>query len=382
MILNFIPLAHPGIPDKQVAKMTKGQKFFEAAIPRFAHLNRVINYLNEYIIPELNALGASGYQGALNAGVNIPVGLKNYSWKFATAGQAGIDGPLVEAGDELFSISDSPVAGPWSTVGSNFIILQANTIITGHNADPTVNSDDANGFKKGALWFNTTTLYLFVATDVTTGAAVWARIGGNLPTHVVRTNNPIVDANPINNNISALDKAIGVTPTPQVRTSGTVVAANSVNLNINALDSAIGLDASMTSQAYINTGMSIYMNLSALDLALSNAISFNMLSASINGAGTNQAPATAIASGIAVVGAADGTVGVVLPAVAVGKSVTIYNILAAQNLKLYPAAGEYINAGAINVGVKFSHATDVSSVICTRASALHWTVTAIHGTIS
>jgi hypothetical protein len=47
--------------------------------------------------------------------------------------------------------------------------------------DPTVTDDDAAGFAVGAVWINESSDRFFVATDVTTGAAVWAT-GEDKPT--------------------------------------------------------------------------------------------------------------------------------------------------------------------------------------------------------
>ena len=199
-------------------------------------------------------------------------------------------------------------------------------------------------------------------------------------TPVSRTNNPTVANTTLNAKVQALDNAIGGNLTPVVRTNNPTVSNTTAVAKIAALDAAIGVTP--TSVTTIAAADSVNVNLSALDLAFYNHTTFGSLSASINGAGANQGAATAIASGIVVVGSADGAVGVILPAVAVGKTVTIYNVTAAQDLKVYPATGEYINAAAQNASVKFSHATDVSSVVCTRASAAHWTMTAIHATIS
>lgn len=41
--------------------------------------------------------------------------------------------------------------------------------------DPTVNDDSNDGYAVGSLWVNTTTDLVFIATDVTIGAAVWKR---------------------------------------------------------------------------------------------------------------------------------------------------------------------------------------------------------------
>ena len=115
---------------------------------------------------------------------------------------------------------------------------------------------------------------------------------------------------------------------------------------------------------------------------LQSAYDFNATSLSINAAGAAQGSATLITTGIAVVGAANGALGVRLPLVEVGHVVYIYNITAAQDLKVYPSSGQYINAAAQNASVKFSHATDVSVVVCTRSAAANWKMVAIHGTIS
>ena len=117
-------------------------------------------------------------------------------------------------------------------------------------------------------------------------------------------------------------------------------------------------------------------------LALQTASTFNSTSASIVAAGANQGNATAITTGVAVVGAADDNKGVVLPAVGTTKVVTIFNTVGGKILKIYPASGEYVNAALVNVPATITHATLTSSVVCTYASAGHWTVTAIFGTLA
>lgn len=44
--------------------------------------------------------------------------------------------------------------------------------------DPTVNDDSVDGYQVGQIWVNTTTDTVFIATDVTVGAAVWANVSG------------------------------------------------------------------------------------------------------------------------------------------------------------------------------------------------------------
>ena len=132
----------------------------------------------------------------------------------------------------------------------------------------------------------------------------------------------------------------------------------------------------------VNTSGSDLTTTQADILALQTVATFNSTSAAINGAGNSQGTATAVATGIVVVALADGTVGVILPTVSTTKVITLFNIVANQDLLIYPATGEYLNAAAQNASIKFKHATDTSSVVCTYQSAGKWTVTAIHGTIS
>lgn len=149
------------------------------------------------------------FQGVIDASTNpnYPAASENMFWKISVAGKiGGVAGEIVKVGDQVICITTN-AGGVSAAVGTDFMIEEGKTYI------------------------------------------------GVPPTPVVRTNNPIIAANTVNANISALDTAIGVTPT----SLNTILAANSVNAN-----------------------------LSLLDAALQNAISFNQLSASINGAGNNR----------------------------------------------------------------------------------------------
>ena len=272
------------------------------------------------------------YQGVIDCSTNpnYPAATLDMYWKVSVAGMiGGAAGTTVKIGDEIICITTN-AGGTEAAVGTDFMIEEGKTYI------------------------------------------------GVPPTPVVRTNSPIIAANTVNANITALDTAIGVTPIPVItRSNNPIDSTHSVNFNIVELDKAIGADP--TSLHYLSVNACVNANLSSLDAALYTLVSFNTLSASINGAGTNQATATVIATGIVVVSLADGTVGVKLPAIAVGKTVTIYNITAAEDLKVYGNAAETVNGAASK---KFSHATLVSEVVCTRASATDWLMTAVTGTIS
>jgi hypothetical protein len=170
---------------------------------------------------------------------------------------------------------------------------------------------------------------------------------GAAVTPIVRTNNPTIGANTVNANISALDAAIGVTPT----STNVIAAANSVNTNLSLVDAAIH-------------------NLQ------------NTTSATIAAAGTNQTNGTPITTSIAVVSAANATKCVVLPSASSSKSITIYNITAAENLVIFPAVGEVLNGKAANASCTLVLAGGVSECICTYAGAGAWTITAVVGTVS
>jgi len=50
--------------------------------------------------------------------------------------------------------------------------------VTVDTVDPTVNDDALNGFSVGNFWVNTTTDFVFVLVDATTGAAIWDQFAG------------------------------------------------------------------------------------------------------------------------------------------------------------------------------------------------------------
>lgn len=72
---------------------------------------------------------------------------------------------------------------------------------------------------------------------------------------------------------------------------------------------------------------------------------------SIAAAGSAQGDATAVASAINTVSAADGTKGVILPAAKAGLVVEVYNEHASNGLKIYPASGDDINDGTSDAAV-------------------------------
>lgn len=87
------------------------------------------------------------------------------------------------------------------------------------------------------------------------------------PTPVsTRTNNPIVGVNTVNENIDALDAAIGADNTPITRTFSPTVANTTINTKVQVLDTAIGADAAVVgTPKTIVTNSSVFTNLYKLD---------------------------------------------------------------------------------------------------------------------
>jgi hypothetical protein len=64
-------------------------------------------------------------------------------------------------------------------------------------ADPTTGDDSGDGYAIGSRWFNSTTKRLYIATDVTPGAAVWVQVEGDLLSVNSMVGNVVLDATDI-----------------------------------------------------------------------------------------------------------------------------------------------------------------------------------------
>jgi hypothetical protein len=84
--------------------------------------------------------------------------------------------------------------------------------------------------------------------------------------------------------------------------------------------------------------------------------------------GSTQANAAALGEGLNVVSAADGTKGVRLPTAVAGMVVIVKNTAAAA-LKIWPATGAAVNAGAADAAYSI---TNVTSTMLVASSATQW----------
>ena len=100
-------------------------------------------------------------------------------------------------------------------------------------------------------------------------------------------------------------------------------------------------------------------------------------------AGSAQGDAGAIVNLETIVTGADGAKGVVLPAVVDNLIITVHNVTANQGLKIYPASGEKINGGTVNVAVIItSAASDTSALRFMKKAAGDWYSSTLRGTLS
>lgn len=89
-------------------------------------------------------------------------------------------------------------------------------------------------------------------------------------------------------------------------------------------------------------------------------------------AGSTQGDAAQLAYGVNNVTAADGTKGVLLPPASPGKVVHVYNSVATNGLKIYPATGETINGGSANAAIT-SEGKTLATLVGTSSS--NWAAT-------
>jgi len=125
-MINPIARLHPSSPDPVITKEVKKLRYDQAALPRFAHLTYITDFINDEILPAVNSLSASGFQGLIDAADICPIGLKNWYWVVDTGGAIPGGGPVVESGDQLICTTDNPVAGDWAAAGANFMIVEKN----------------------------------------------------------------------------------------------------------------------------------------------------------------------------------------------------------------------------------------------------------------
>lgn len=89
-------------------------------------------------------------------------------------------------------------------------------------------------------------------------------------------------------------------------------------------------------------------------------------------AGSVQGDAASLTGGFNTVTGADGTKGVILPpAVAGGPPVYIYNAVATNGLKFYPATGDTLNGGSANAALTMEGKT---LAVCYPVDATNWAV--------
>ena len=95
--------------------------------------------------------------------------------------------------------------------------------------------------------------------------------------------------------------------------------------------------------------------------------------ATVAATGGNQDSAAALDWGFTLVTGADDSKGVVLPSAVTGGSVTVLNAEAANTFEVYPASGDAINAGNVDIPVTVGNAE--ATVFVATSASLWRTVT-------
>ena len=188
--MNPLSKMYPESPDSVIAKQVKldnpagisklTYRLAKAPVT-FAHLNELIDNINSIV-------SGDGYQGLWDGiDLTLPVALKGQYWIIDTGGTLATNGPTVESGDQLMCTVDNPTATTWAARPGDFAIFERN---------------------------------INVGTD---------------PVPVARHASFIVETGPINDNISALDTAIGVLSNSTHYLDWT----SSTNENLESIDSSV-----------------------------------------------------------------------------------------------------------------------------------------------
>lgn len=98
---------------------------------------------------------------------------------------------------------------------------------------------------------------------------------------------------------------------------------------------------------------------------------------SVAAAGSVQGDAGSLVVGFNTVTAADGTKGVVLPAAVAGKRVDVYNSVATNGLKIYPASGGTINGGSADAAITIEGKTLATLI---AVDSTNWAATFVANT--
>lgn len=185
-------------------------------------------------------------------------------------------------------------------------------------------SVNSNGTYAG----HSSTNHIDGATSVTSALELLdTEIGANVVA-VSRTNNPIVNGDPLNDNIDSLDAAIGADSelTPVSRTTGPLVVNTTVMSKFDAVDTYLGNDVSPTTRTVgpIVAANDLGANLEALDTAVGTDAQLTALTRTVGTVATSQSVNQNIDDLDAVVGADSELTAVSRTAGPISTSQTIY----------------------------------------------------------
>jgi hypothetical protein len=111
-------------------------------------------------------------------------------------------------GTEFVCVNNAPTAAVWVSGGGGGGGGSAPHIAT---VAPTVNDDSGDGYVVGQLWVDTAAQFLYVATDVTVGAAVWVDVTSGAGGTAVTTTadaDPLLDGTNVQTQLTSISEIL------------------------------------------------------------------------------------------------------------------------------------------------------------------------------
>lgn len=119
-------------------------------------------------ISNLNGLLAPSQLFASSGGITISSAGTTHTFSFSLAGASGT---LAVANGGTGATTAS---GARTNLGIDDIATKKSNL--GASAAPTVNDDSGDGYSIGSVWIDTSADQVYMATDVTVGAAIWKQL--------------------------------------------------------------------------------------------------------------------------------------------------------------------------------------------------------------
>jgi hypothetical protein len=174
--------------------------------------------------------------------------------------------------EEFVCVDNTNIAAVWKNTtsgsGGGFIPV-IDTV------DPTVNDDAGDGHAIGTVWINTSTATVFMATDVSVGAAVWSNLssGGGGAASIVDTVDPTVNDDSTDGNTIGTMWVNSTTDTVFIAVDVTASAAIWLKVTNDTASKVVAVPSAG------NTGVTVQQQLDNINNAIANIYFVGRLSA-------------------------------------------------------------------------------------------------------